>query len=69
MLSDEQNIEELHHQHSSATAKIHHAGQEWDSGAASLHVQTGMEYSAAASEHSTRQRYTTHPLPQNPWPL
>lgn len=69
ILSDEQNIEELHHQHSSATARIHHAGQQRNGGAASLHVPTGMEYSAAAGERSTHQRPTAHPLPQNPWPL
>lgn len=50
-LSNEQNIEELQHQHSSETARIHHPGQAWSSRAAAL---TGMECRTVAAAGGRR---------------
>lgn len=54
-LSDEQNVDELQHQHSSATARIHHRGQVWSSGAAGPLPQTGMECGTLATAGQRRR--------------
>lgn len=52
IMSNEDNIGELQPQHSSATERIHHPGQRWNSGAADAHAGYGPTDSTHAGTHN-----------------
>ena len=63
-MSNELNIGELQPQHSSATERIHHPGQRWNSGAAGARVQTDRQY--RQYRQYSIQAYTTSRLVYKP---